>query len=61
MSKAISFAVAILIGGFVDFWTAFALFFTYPEPLGIWAHPFVWAAGGALIGVAIVAWATRRS
>ena len=34
-------AIAIAIGGFVGFWTAFALFFTYREPLGDWAHRFV--------------------
>jgi uncharacterized membrane protein YeaQ/YmgE (transglycosylase-associated protein family) len=58
--KAMWFVVAILGGAFVGFWTAFALFFTYPNPLGIWAHPFVWAAGGAVIGIAIVLWSTRR-
>jgi hypothetical protein len=59
--KAIWFAVAILVGAFVGFFTAFALFFTYPTPLGVWAHPFVWAAGGAVIGVAIAFWGSRRS
>jgi hypothetical protein len=59
--KVMSYVVAILVGGFVGFWTAFALFFTYPAPLGVWAHPFVWAAGGAAVGVAIVFWSTRRS
>jgi hypothetical protein len=48
--KSLWIAIGIVIGGFVGFWTAFALFFTYPEPLGVWAHPFVWAAGGAAIG-----------
>jgi uncharacterized membrane protein YeaQ/YmgE (transglycosylase-associated protein family) len=61
MSKTIWFVVAILVGAFIGFWTAFGLFFAYNKPLGVWAHPFVWAVGGALIGVAIVAWATRRS
>ncbi len=42
--KAMWFVVAILVGAFVGFWTAFALFFTYPKPLGVWAHPFMWAA-----------------
>ena len=54
--KAMWLVFAILAGGFVGFWTAFALFFTYPTPLGVWAHPFVWAAGGGAIGVAIVFW-----
>jgi len=36
-------------------------FFTYPEPLGLWAHPLVWAAGGGAIGVAIILWRNRRA
>ena len=59
--KAMWFVVAILVGAFVGFWTAFALFFTYPKPLGVWAHPFMWAAVGAVIGVAIVVLRARRS
>ncbi len=59
--KSLWIAIAIMIGGFVGFWTAFALFFTYPEPLGVSAHPFVWAAGGAAIGVLLVLWLDRRA
>jgi hypothetical protein len=51
--------IAVLVGAFVGFWTAFALFFTYPEPLGFWAHPVVWAAGGAGIGLGLVIWRAR--
>jgi uncharacterized membrane protein YeaQ/YmgE (transglycosylase-associated protein family) len=58
--KVLWLVLAIFVGAFVGFWTAFALFFTYPEPLGLWAHPFVWAAGGAVIGVVIVLWRHRR-
>ena len=58
--KVLWLAVAILVGALVGFGTAFALFFTYPQPLGVWAHPFVWAAAGAVIGAVIVLWRVRR-
>jgi hypothetical protein len=60
MKTVLIITLATLVGAFIGFWTSFGLFFTYPEPLGVWAHPFVWAAGGAIIGLLIASALVRR-
>jgi len=31
--------LATMAGAFIGFWSSFALFFSYPEPLGDWLIP----------------------
>ena len=45
--------VSPIIGAFVSFWLSFGPIFTYPTPLPAWVNPFVFAAGGAIIGLSI--------